>query len=149
HGWALVPFVAVFVFLSGVLFNASYAVYSIAITGVVVFLLAGLDTHPVTDGLDRLFATVVGAALALLSYVAFPTWGRRPASEAIAQLAAATHRYVVSVLRSYIDARPTSSDSLSSQGRAVRLARTNTEAALARSLADPSRRRLDAQANAE
>jgi len=149
HGWALLPFVAVFVFLSGVLFNASYAVYTIAITGVVVFLLAGLDAHPVTDGLDRLVATVVGASLALLSYVAFPTWGRRPASEAIAQLAAATHRYVVSVLRSYVDAGPASSDSLSSQGRAVRLARTNTEAALARSLSDPSRRRLDAPANAE
>ncbi|MGH8888617.1 MAG: FUSC family protein [Acidothermaceae bacterium] len=149
HGWALVPFVAVFVWLSGMLFNASYAVYSIAITGVVVFLLAGLDTHPVTDGLDRLFATAIGSALALLSYVAFPTWGRRPASAAIAELAAATHRYVVLVLHSYIDSPPPTSDSLSSQGRAVRLARTNTEAALARSLADPTRRRLDAQLNAE
>lgn len=149
HGWALVPFVAVFVLLSGLLFNASYAVYSVAITGVVVFLLAGLDAHPVTDGVDRLLATLIGAALALLSYVAFPTWGKRPASDAVAGLAAATHAYVVAVLRSYVDNEGVSSDSLSRQARGLRLARTNTEAAIARSLADPSSRRTDAQTNAE
>ena len=47
HGWVLVPFVGVFVWLAGALFNASYAAFSVAVTGAVVFLLAGLDTDPV------------------------------------------------------------------------------------------------------
>jgi len=145
HGWALVPFVVVFVWLSGTLFSANYAVYSVAITGVVVFLLAGLDPNPVTDGEDRLVATVLGAALALTAYAAFPTWGRRPASEALADLAATTHDYALAVLRSYLNPGV----QLGSLSRAVRLARTNTESALNRSLADPDRRRPDSQVSRE
>jgi uncharacterized membrane protein YccC len=145
HGWALLPFVACFVWLTGVLFNANYIVYSVAITGVVVFLLAGLDPNPVTDGEDRLVATVLGAALALIAYAAFPTWGRRPASEALAELATTTHKYALAVLRSYLNPGV----QLGSLSRAVRLARTNTESALNRSLADPGRRRPDSQISRE
>lgn len=145
HGWALVPFVLVFVWLSGMLFSANYAVYSVAITGVVVFLLAGLDPNPVADGEDRLVATVLGAALALIAYAAFPTWGRRPASEALADLATTTHNYAMAVLRSYLNPGV----QLGGLSRAVRLARTNTESTVNRSLADPGRRRLDSQASRE
>lgn len=145
HGWALVPFVVVFVWLSGMLFSANYAVYSVAITGVVVFLLAGLDPNPVADGEDRLVATVLGAALALLAYATFPTWGKRPASVAVADLAATTHNYALAVLRSYLNPGV----QLANLSRAVRLARTNTESTLSRSLADPGRRRLDSQVSRE
>lgn len=151
HGWLLVGLVAASIWLSGALFSASYALFSIAITGVVVFLLEGIDRHPVTTGEDRLLSTVLGAALALLSYVVWPTWGRRPAADALADLADATHRYAVAVLRSYL--HPTSESgspaALSALSRAVRLARTNCEAALARSLADPGARQLDAQTTAQ
>jgi uncharacterized membrane protein YccC len=150
HGWLLVVFVAGSVWLSGALFNASYALFSIAITGVVVFLLEGIDRNPVGTGEDRLLSTVLGAALALLSYVVWPTWGRRPAAEALADLAAATHRYATAVLRSYLDpdADTASPAALSALSRAVRLARTNSEAALDRSLADPGTRRVHAQTTA-
>jgi uncharacterized membrane protein YccC len=150
HGWLLVAFVAGFVWLCGALFNASYALFSIAVTGVVVFLLEGIDQNPVGTGEDRLLSTVLGAALALLSYAVCPTWGRRPAADALADLAAATHRYVTAVLRSYLDptADAASPAELSALSRAVRLARTNSEAALDRSLADPGARRLHAQTTA-
>jgi uncharacterized membrane protein YccC len=150
HGWLLVVFVAGSVWLSGALFNASYALFSIAITGVVVFLLEGIDRNPVGTGEDRLLSTVLGAALALLSYVVWPTWGRRPAADALAELAAATHRYATAVLRSYLDpiSEAANPAALSALSRAVRLARTNSEAALDRSLADPGARRLHAQTTA-
>jgi uncharacterized membrane protein YccC len=150
HGWLLVVFVAASVWLSGALFNASYALFSIAITGVVVFLLEGIDRNPVGTGEDRLLSTVLGAALALLSYAVWPTWGRRPAADALADLADATHRYVTAVLRSYLDPEADAANpaALSALSRAVRLARTNSEAALDRSLADPGARRLHAQTTA-
>jgi uncharacterized membrane protein YccC len=148
HGWVLVPFVGVFVWLSGALFNASYAAFSVAVTGAVVFLLAGLDTNPVTDARDRLVATVLGAALALAAYALAPTWGRRPVADAIADLADATQRYVAGVLQAVIDPAADTS-ALPGASRAVRLARTNAEAAISRSLGDPASRRIDHAATLE
>jgi uncharacterized membrane protein YccC len=142
HGWVLVPFVGVFVWLAGAVFNASYAAFSVAVTGAVVFLLAGLDTDPVADARDRLIATVVGAALALGAYALAPTWGRRPVADAVADLADTTHRYVSLVLAAVIDPQADSS-ATPGAGRAVRLARTNAEAAINRSLGDPASRRID------
>lgn len=142
HGWALVPFVGVFVWMSGAVFNASYAAFSVAVTGAVVFLLAGLDTNPVTDARDRLVATVLGAMLALGVYALWPTWGRRPVADAIADLADATHRYVGIVLRAVVDPAADAS-AAPAASRAVRLARTNAEAAIDRSLGDPASRRVD------
>jgi uncharacterized membrane protein YgaE (UPF0421/DUF939 family) len=142
HGWVLVPFVGVFVWLSGALFNASYAAFSVAVTGAVVFLLAGLDADPVTDARDRLVATVLGAALALGAYALAPTWGRRPVADAVADLADTTQRYVGLVLRAVIDPAADAS-AAPAASRALRLARTNAEAAIQRSLGDPASRRID------
>jgi uncharacterized membrane protein YccC len=144
HGWVLVGFVFVFVWAAGALFNASYAVFSVFVTGVVVFLLAGIDPDPVTTARDRLIATVLGAALALVSYAIWPTWGRRKAADALADLADVTHRYIDLVLRGYLDpAAAAPGPALTAASRAVRLARTNAEASVDRSLNDPSRRRVD------
>ena len=148
HGWVLVPFVGVFVWLSGALFNASYAAFSVAVTGAVVFLLAGLDANPVTDARDRLVATVLGAALALGAYALAPTWGRRPVAEALADLADTTQRYVALVLQAVTDPAADRS-ALPGASRAVRLARTNAEAAVNRSLGDPASRRIDHAATLE
>jgi uncharacterized membrane protein YccC len=142
HGWVLVPFVGVFVWLAGALFNASYAAFSVAVTGAVVFLLAGLDTDPVADARDRLIATVLGAALALAAYALAPTWGRRPVADAVADLADTTQRYVALVLQAVTDPGADVSV-LPGASRAVRLARTNAEAAINRSLGDPASRRID------
>jgi uncharacterized membrane protein YccC len=142
HGWVLVPFVGVFVWLAGAVFNASYAAFSVAVTGAVVFLLAGLDTDPVVDARDRLIATVLGAALALGAYAVWPTWGRRPVADAVADLADTTKRYVGLVLQALIDPAADTS-ATPAAGRAVRLARTNAEAAIERSLGDPASRRVD------
>ncbi|HZV27498.1 MAG TPA: FUSC family protein [Acidothermaceae bacterium] len=148
HGWVLVPFVGVFVWLSGALFNASYAAFSVAVTGAVVFLLAGLDADPVADARDRLVATVLGAGLALGAYALAPTWGRRPVADAVADLADTTQRYVALVLHAVIDPAADTSV-LPGASRAVRLARTNAEAAINRSLGDPASRRVDPAATLE
>jgi uncharacterized membrane protein YccC len=142
HGWVLVAFVGVFVWLSGALFNVSYAVFSVAVTGVVVFLLAGLDADPVGNAGSRLLATVLGAALALGAYAVWPAWGRRRVADAVADLADATRRYVDLVLRALSDGSFDAA-AISNAGRAVRLARTNAESAIERSLGDPTSRQVD------
>jgi uncharacterized membrane protein YccC len=142
HGWVLVALVGIFVWLTGALFNASYAVFSVFVTGAVVFLLAGLDTDPVTTARDRLVATVLGSALALGAYALWPSWGRRPVADAVADLADATRRYVYLALRGAMDPG-TDVSRAAAASREVRLARTNAEAAINRSLGDPASRRID------
>jgi len=90
HGWALVALVGGFVAVAGALFNASYAVFSVAVTGAVVFLLAGLDANPTRTARDPLLATVLGAAIALGLYAVWPAWGRRRGADTMAELADAT-----------------------------------------------------------
>jgi uncharacterized membrane protein YccC len=151
HGWTLVALVGVFVAVAGALFNASYAVFSVAVTGAVVFLLAGLDDDPTQTARDRLLATVLGAAIALGLYAVWPAWGRRRVADAVAELADATRYYVGLVLGNLIDdagdapAMAGNGDpaAAAAGARRVRLVRTNAEAALERSLGDPASRRID------
>ncbi len=146
HGWALVGIVAVAAWASAAVISASYAVFSATITALVVFLLAGIDQHPVVAGRERLVATVVGAGIALLAYAAWPAWGNERAADALADLAATTREYVLGVLTSCLDASSELSGAqLAARSRAVRLARTNAEAAVDRSLADPGSRQIDAR----
>jgi len=142
HGWVLVALVAVFVWATGALFNASYAVFSVFVTGAVVFLLAGLNTDPVTDARDRLVATVLGSVLALGAYALWPSWGRRPVADALADLADATRRYVYLALRGVMEPGHDLVKAAAAS-REVRLARANAEAAIDRSLGDPASRRID------
>jgi uncharacterized membrane protein YccC len=142
HGWALVVLVGVFAGVAGALFSASYAAFSVAVTGAVIFLLAGLGADTAATARDRLVSTVLGAGLALGAYAVWPTWGRRRVADAVADLADATRRYVAIVLTPIVEAA-TPAPGAAAAGRAVRLARTNAEAAIERSLGDPTSRRID------
>ena len=142
HGWALVVLVGVFAGVAGALFSASYTAFSVAITGAVIFLLAGLGDDTAATARDRLVSTVLGAALALGAYAVWPTWGRRRVADAVADLADATRRYVGMVLAAIAEAAAPVADPAAA-ARAVRLARTNAEAAIERSLGDPTSRRID------
>ena len=149
HGWALVVLVGTFAMVAGALFSASYAVFTVAVTGAVIFLLAGLGVDTAATARDRLVSTMLGAGLALGAYAVWPTWGRRRVADAVADLADETRRYVGavlapigSVLTPIIEASAPAADTAAAS-RAVRLARTNAEAAIQRSLGDPASRRID------
>ncbi|HUA07690.1 MAG TPA: FUSC family protein [Candidatus Acidoferrales bacterium] len=55
-------------------FQLNYATFSFAVTAYVVFILALLGTPEKTAVENRLVATVAGGALAMFSYLLFPTW---------------------------------------------------------------------------
>ncbi|HEY2505211.1 MAG TPA: FUSC family protein [Streptosporangiaceae bacterium] len=82
-------------------FTVNYLLYGVFLTDFVVVLLALLGLPPVPTALARLAGTGVGAGLALLAYVAWPSWGGTSASEKFAELISAQGRYAAAVLRSY------------------------------------------------
>ena len=128
---------------SGALLYASYAAFSVAITGAVVFLLAAVGTSPVADAEQRLLATLIGAALALIVYALWPSWSGTGALQALAQLVTAGRRYVAAVLAACSDPASSARASLPGLDRDLRVARTNAEAAAALAANEPAGRRPD------
>jgi len=129
---------------------ANYALYGLSVTAFVVFLLAfaGLPESSVVA--DRVEATVLGGALALVAYAVWPTWERVRVAEQLARALEAQARYGSGLLEQYADLGRRDLPRLEELRAAARVARTNAEASVERTRAEPARRRgtltLDASA---
>jgi uncharacterized membrane protein YccC len=123
------------------LFSVNYAVFSVAITCYVVFLLAFAGAPEQTSAFDRVGATFLGGALALVSYAVWPTWSHAHVPDDLAELIEAQRRQTALVLQAYLD--PASYDTRGA--RAAQLAswraRSTAEAALDQMMAEPVRPR--------
>lgn len=119
---------------------ANYALYGLAVTGFVVFLLSFTGLPGAGTVVDRVEATVLGGLLALLAYAVWPTWERVRVPEQLARLLEAQGRYAGGLLRQYAaDGRDLAA--VQDLRAAARLARTNAEASVARALAEPGAHR--------
>ncbi len=87
------------------LFNVSYALFSVAMTGYIVYLLAfgGAPEH--ASALDRVVATVIGGLLALVAYAAWPAWTHGRVADDLADLIDAQRRYMGLILPGFADAK--------------------------------------------
>ncbi|MGH8289504.1 MAG: FUSC family protein [Steroidobacteraceae bacterium] len=109
-----------------------YGVAVSALTGMVVLLLALAGEPAQPTMVSRLIATVIGSAMALTAYGIWPTSERAQIRPASRQLLAAYAAYLGSL-------GPAAGPHARSEARnAVRVARSNAEAALARLLAEPA-----------
>jgi uncharacterized membrane protein YccC len=119
------------------LFSVNYAVFSVTITCYVVFLLAFAGAPEHASAVDRVGATFLGGALALLSYAIWPTWSHAHVPDDLADLVEAQRRQTAIVLRGYLD--PAAYDVR--VARAAQLAswrtRSTAEAAVDQMLAEP------------
>ena len=116
---------------------ANYALFGLCVTAFVVFLL-GLSGLPGTSTvLDRLEATVLGGALALMAYAVWPTWERVRVAEQLARLLEAQARYGAALLEAYADLPSSDVARLEELRASARLARSGAEASVARALAEP------------
>jgi len=117
--------------------SANYALFSLNITAYVVFLLAfgGAAAH--TAVFDRLWASLLGGALALLAYVVWPAWERERVSVELALLLEKDRAYGALVLDAYRDPHGRNDRAILAAQLAVRLARTNAETSVDRILAEP------------
>jgi uncharacterized membrane protein YccC len=122
------------------LFNVSYALYSVAITGYVVFLLAFGGSAEHVAALDRVAATTIGGLLALVAYAAWPAWTHTRVADDLADLIDAQRRYIGQVLARYAGASSGDAALRAAQVAAWR-ARSNADGAVDQMAGEPVRPR--------
>jgi uncharacterized membrane protein YccC len=119
-------------------FNVSYALYSVTITGYVVYLLAfgGAPEH--ASAIDRVAATAIGGVLGLTAYGVWPAWARALVADDLANLIDAQRRYLALVLRAYVEPQTDDAPLRAAQVAAWR-ARSNAEASVDQMAGEPVR----------
>lgn len=143
NGAALSFLIAVATWSAFACFGASYALYSVAITALVVLLLAPLGgNHLATIG-DRGLDTLIGGSLALAGYLVWPTWEGQALDGSVDELLAALAAYADAVLTRYVDPDSTDPAAVASAAGAARRARLAATASLARATAEPARSGAD------
>ena len=138
HG--LTALVLGFVWAGYALVGTSYALFTICITGYVVFLLMLAGVPELTAVTYRVVYTVEGGVLALFIYALWPTWTGTEVRPALAALLEAHSRYVEALLTAYADPRCTDLHAIGDIRAAGRLVRSNAEAIVERMLAEPAAR---------
>jgi uncharacterized membrane protein YccC len=126
-------------------FPASFAVGFAFITAVVVFLLNAISPDTLAIAWARLLDTLVGGCIGLVAYAVWPTWSNVSARQALANLVAAHRSYLGAILVAIRLGRRAEESEMRPLARRARLARTNAEATVARSLSEPQTRRIDAE----
>ncbi len=139
---ALAALVLAFVWGCYAVFRVNYAIFTVFVTGYVVFILMLSGVGELAAATTRAIDTVAGGLLALAVYAIWPTWAATTVRSALAALLDAHGRYVVALLDSY--ANPPARDlvRLAHLRADARVARSNFEAAVERMLVEPSRRGL-------
>ena len=120
---------------------ANYGIFAIALTALVVLLLAATGFAPGPVMVARGINTVIGGGLGLAAYALWPTWERSLVRDALAQLLDSYRAYFRAVCQGYLtapDARELDRSRL-----AARLARSNLDASVARLRAEPATNRID------
>jgi hypothetical protein len=135
--------VAVLAWLSYTVFQANYALYSCALTALVVVLLGFVTTDSLGTAADRLLDTLIGAAIALVAYILWPTWSAGDALERLARLVAAQRAYAGLVLGALAGTAPLEDAAFEEPSRRARRERAASEEAVGRALADPAAHRID------
>jgi len=126
----------VLVFLLRWLGPANYGIFGIAVSALIVFLLAIGGVPPKDVIWARGVNTVVGGALALLAYWLWPTWERTRVSERIAEMLDAYRNYTHALAR-WNPADKSWMQELGRVQRGARTARANLEASIDRLGSEP------------
>jgi uncharacterized membrane protein YccC len=129
HGVEL-ALLAVSIFVARAYGPANYAIAATAITSMVVLLTGLSGIAPGSVIVPRAINTVLGGAIALVAYAAWPTWERHQLAETIARMFDAYREYFHQV-------RAGDPRSVDLARMAGRRARTNLEASVARLAAEP------------
>ena len=129
--WAHLLLMALLCMAFRYLATAHYGVAVAALTGTVVILLSFDGVNPGEAVIARVINTAFGCGMALLAYVAWPTWERGRARAALAAMLEAYASYLRSLARPY-----------QRRGRhearsAARTARINAQASIERMRAEP------------
>jgi len=124
-------------------FAASYALYSFAVTAIVVLLLTAVGGNQLSTVADRGLDTLVGGTLALVAYAVWPTWERATLESATDGLVRALADYADVLLAAYEDPDAVDRSTVAAAALAARRARIAAQASLSRAVAEPPRAGAD------
>ncbi len=116
---------------------ANYGVFSIAVSGLIVFLIAETGVAPGEVVWLRLLNTTAGGLFALLAYGLWPTWERTLVSDTLADMIDATRVYFQAVIQSLGESAEHAMVSTVEAGQSWRRARSNAETSVDRTAAEP------------
>ena len=129
--------VFVFTFVLRFIGPANYGVFSIAISGLVVFELAAAGTPPGQVIALRALNTAAGGLIALLAYALWPTWERRNIAEMLAEMMDAGREYFHAVVERFTREDGQLESEIDSKRREFRRLRSEAAAAVDRVIAEP------------
>jgi uncharacterized membrane protein YccC len=124
--------IAALMFIMRWMGGANYGILVIAVTGLVVFLIAMTGIAPKEVISARAVNTAAGGAIALLAYWLWPTWERTRVSDAMARMLDSFREYFHLLRQNDPNSRE-----LDQKRVAARLARSNLEASIDRASAEP------------
>jgi uncharacterized membrane protein YccC len=116
---------------------ANYGIFAVAISALVVLLIAITGISPKDVIWARGINTAAGGTLALLAYWIWPTWERTRVSESIAQMLDAYRDYYRILTGSYLRNETIDARQLDGTRMRARLARSNVEASIDRLSTEP------------
>ena len=142
--WSPPPLALIFLVLGLVcacyaVFRVNYALFTVCLTGYLVFLLMLSGVAEITAASLRVEYTIAGGVLALLVYVAWPSWAGDSVRGALAAVLDSHRAYVVALLRAFESGQATAAERLGHLRSAARLARSNAEATIERMAREPAR----------
>lgn len=116
---------------------ANYGIFVIALSALIVLLLAVTGSPPMQVIAARARGTLLGGAIALVAYALWPTWERGLVPAALARMFEAYRDYFRAIAASYIHAAMDRTAELDRTRQSARLARSNAEASAARIHTEP------------
>jgi uncharacterized membrane protein YccC len=137
HTLTDIVLIGVFTFLVRWLGPANYGIFAVFISALVVLLLTINGVSPREVIFARGWNTAVGGVLALLAYLAWPSWERTRIGDNIAALLRAYREYFSAVAKSYIEKETALRVELERPRQNARTARTNMEGSLERLAMEP------------
>jgi uncharacterized membrane protein YccC len=132
-----VVLVGVFVFLLRWAGAANYGVFTIAVSALIVVMVAFIGVSPKEVILARGEMTCLGGIIALAAYLVWPTWERTRVFQMLAQMLDAYRAYFHAVAEAHLQCKPQNETELNRVRLAARLARSNMEASADRLRAEP------------
>lgn len=138
----IVVLVGIIAWLAYSTWAASFPVAIGFVTALIIVLLSVSSNDTIGTALDRLLDVSLGGALSVIAYLVWPTSPRAGVSKAESELFLSLHDYL-SVASKLVEALPVSTDQIAQSSKAARVAWGKTEAAVGRSIEEPSATRID------
>src|SRR3954454_11440612 len=144
-GGSLVLAVTLLAWLSYTVFAASFTIYTLALTALVVLLVSTGDPKPLSAVADRAWDTLLGGTIALIGYAVWPTREAATLRTTVSRLLAALATYADAVFDGYVVGGVDQAlhPRLAEGARPSRRARADAQASLDRATAEPARLRAD------